>query len=286
MGQVYVEVSAGGRTARIEGIGRNPLTGSRDGIEGWWSTPESKVESTERGQGHGAYPVEGPSVLYSARTVTVHLSALADGRDALLATMGELNSMCSQAARIRVADAGSDTYADGYVDSVEWQAERDRRTATGSLTFVCPDPRRYTTAAQVEQLVPGSGASGGLVFDAGGCMEWPVSFGGEASAQNVCTLENRGTATAYPVIRVQGDFPDGLRLSDGAGGELFYAEPLSMQPLVLDCLTRTATVRGVDFTRNVASRGFPEVPPGGSVTLALLSAGTGSVEVELRDTYI
>ena len=282
----YAEFSAGGETVRVEGLRLHDRVVSDEGIAGWRSTPQSKVESTERGQGHGAYPVEDASVLYSARTVTVNLHAAGEGRDGLVEAMGALHRMAGRTCRLRVVDGSDDTYADGYIDSIEWGEGVRGCSDSGSVTFVCPDPRRYSTAAQVEQLVPGSGASGGLVFDAGGCMEWPVSFGGEASAQNVCTLENRGTATAYPVIRVQGDFPDGLRVSDGAGGELFYAEPLSMQPLVLDCLTRTAAVRGVDFTRNLASRGFPEVPPGGSVTLALLSAGTGSVEVELRDTYI
>ena len=282
----FVEFSAGGETVRVEGLRLSDRFVSDSGIAGWRSTPQSKVESTERGQGHGAYPVEGPSVLYSARTVTVNLVAAGDGRDALISAMGALHRMAGRALRLRVVDDGDDTYADGYIDSIEWGEGVRADADSGVVAFVCPNPRRYSTAAQVEQLVPGSGSSGGLLFDAGGCLEWPVSFGGDVSGQNVCTLENRGTATAYPVIRAQGEFPDGLRVSDGSGGELFYAEPLSMQPLVLDSLARTATVNGVDFTRNLASRGFPEVPPGGSVTLALLSAGTGSVEVELRDTYI
>lgn len=285
-GTVFMELSAGGRTVRIEGLGRHPLFGDSAGIEGWWSTPPSKVSSTERQTGHGAFPVADDEVLYSARTVTVHLNAHGGGRGAVISSMGEINAMAGRAVRLRVADASSDTYADGYLE-VEWQAERARRTAAGTLTVVCPDPRRYATDAQVHALVPaGAGGEGGLLFDGAGCMEWPVTFAGEGAAQNAATLENAGTATAYPVIRVQGDFPDGVRIVDGAGGELRYAQPLAWQPLVLDCLSRTASINGVDVTRDLASRDFPTVPPGGTATLALMGSGNGSVEVELRDTYI
>ena len=61
---------------------------------------------------------------------------------------------------------------------------------------------------------------------------------------------------------------------------------LTLTPVTLDCLSRTASVAGVDASRLLSARGFPSVPAGGEVTLALTGTGTGTVAVEWRDTYI
>ena len=55
---------------------------------------------------------------------------------------------------------------------------------------------------------------------------------------------------------------------------------------MVDCLSGTASVNGVDVTRNLTSRDMPEVAPGGTERVALVSPGVGSVSVEVRDTYI
>lgn len=283
----FLEVSGGGRSVRIEGIGRNPLTGLYDGIDGWWSTPQAKVESTERQGGHGAFPVEGPAVLYSSRTVTVSLASMGGGRDETVANMERLNAMSGGIVRLRVCDGASDTFCEGYIDSVDWQPQRGRQASTGTLAVVCPDPRRYSTTAKTYAVAPGWSPGAGLMFDASGCMEWPVSFyeGDASQASTSATLSNEGNSTAYPVITVQGDFPQGVSIAHD-GGSLVYSAPLSWRALVLDCLSGTATIGGVDVTRDLTSRDFPRVEPGGSIRVSLLSGGNGSMQVEVRDTYI
>lgn len=57
-------------------------------------------------------------------------------------------------------------------------------------------------------------------------------------------------------------------------------------PLVLDSLTRTATVLGVDVTRALTARDFPTVPAQGSATIAANADGTGTATITIRDTYI
>ena len=282
-----VEITWDGGSVSLRG--RDPaspgLYVSGDGIDGWDSVPDAKVQLTERQSGDGSYPIEDEAVLYSARTVTIGFGAVGKDRDEVKGYLRELSRACSRLVRLRVLDGNEDTFAVGYVEptvDAEWSANR----ATGTVTVVCPDPRRYSQAAQTEELVPGTSSAGGLLFDDAGCMLWPVQFGGDGSTQNTATLTNSGTSTAYPVIRAMGSFPYGLRITDGSGGELFYAQPLSWQQLVLDCKDRTAAVNGVDLTRNLAGRDFPSIPPGGSVTLSIQSTGTGSVSVELRDTYL
>lgn len=284
----FFEVSRDGfQTVRIEGLGRNPLAGLHDGIEGWWSTPQAKVESTERQGGHGAFPVEGSAVLYSSRTVTINLAAMGGERDETVRNMEALNRMAGGTVRLRVCDGASDTFCEGYIDQVDWQAQRGRQASTGTLTVVCPDPRRYSTVAKEYAIAPGWSPGAGLMFDGSGCMEWPATFyeGDASQASTSATLTNAGNSTAYPVITVQGDFPQGVSIAHD-GGSLTYSAPLSWQALALDCLSGTATIGGVDMTRNLTSRDFPSVPPGGSVRLSLLSGGNGSVEISVRDTYI
>jgi hypothetical protein len=43
---------------------------------------------------------------------------------------------------------------------------------------------------------------------------------------------------------------------------------------------------GVDVSRNLKRRDFPVIPADGSVSLRVMSAGSGWVTVESRDTYM
>lgn len=282
-----VYITWGGNTVHLRGHSPDEtgLFVSGDGIEGWDAPPDAKVSLTEMQTGNGAFGITADEVLYSARTVSVNFHAHGTDRAETVSLMRDLGRACGNVVELRVVDADEDTFCTGYVQP-DFESEWYKDWATGTLTVVCPDPRRLATSADVAALVPGSGASGGLVFDGHGCMEWPVTFGGEFNGANVATLHNGGTANAYPIINASGSFPDGLRIVCSTGGEITYPEALSWQPLKLNSLTRTASINGVDVTRRLTSRDFPVVPPGGSVTVALFANGNGSVEVEVRDTYI
>lgn len=281
-----IVLTAGSDSVSITGT-RSALTGKGvAALAGWYSTPDAKVETTERQAGMGAHNVTDDMVLYSTRTVTVDVAALAATRAEVLSIMERVQRFAGRVLTIRVADGGRDTYATGYL-ACEWGAERWENAATAAITVVCPDPRRYSTKARTAWLGPLSGTQGGLMFDDAGVMlTSPVSFFGDTEGGNACTLANGGTATAYPTITVSGRWPDGVVLNLGDGGQLAYGDALLYQNLTLDCLTRTATVNGVDVTRALTSRDFPSVPPGGDVRLGCVSAGEGSIEVSVRDTYI
>ena len=284
---LYIELSAGGETARIEGGGGSPLFAEGPGaLRGWWGTPDAKVSMTERQTGHGAHAVRDADVLYAARTVTVDLAACGASRASALAAAGLVSRMAGRMARIRVVDGGSDTFCEGYVET-SFDGDRLEGAVEGAVTVVCPDPRRYSTAARAAVLHPASGSPGGLDYGAEGAgLAYPLRYG-EASgpSANVATVENAGNATAYPVITAYGPFPDGVRVDCG-GLVVEYSAPVGDVPLVLDCASRTASVGGVDASRALSSRSFPSVPPASSATLVLSSSGGGWVSVESRDTYI
>lgn len=283
---MQITISDGALSVEITGHKSSLAARTNEALSGWYSTPDAKVETTERQGGHGAHDVTGEMVLYSARTVTIDLLAMGYSRSETLAVVEQVQRMAGKVITMRVVDGGRDTYATGYI-STEWAAARYEGVQQGGITVVCPDPRRYSTQAAEATLAPVTGASGGLMFDesTGVLLTQPVQFHGETESGNSATLANAGTSTAYPVITVSGRWPQGVTISH-SGGQLAYGAAVNSQALVLDCKSRTASINGVDVTRNLTSRGFPQVEPGGDIRLSCLSAGNGAVTVQVRDTYI
>jgi hypothetical protein len=67
---------------------------------------------------------------------------------------------------------------------------------------------------------------------------------------------------------------------------LQYDGAIGAVPLTLDSRSQTASMGGVDVSRNLSRRDFPVVPASGSVSLRLMSAGSGWVTASCRDTFI
>lgn len=285
---LYAELTFGDRTVRLNGGGEPSSDGlyvSSDGIEGWYSTPDAKVSMTEMQTGDGAHAVEEQAILYSARTVTLHWAAVGGSRDEALAGDLALLSSAHRLVRLRVVDASSDTYATGYTQ-VSADAGVATSAMTGAVTIVCADPRRYSTQAHRMQLGTSSETPGGLYYGSGEGLVYDIGYGGTPETlQNYGTLANNGTSASYPVITATGQIDAGMRL-DWEGGSVAYSQPVGYVPVVFDSLTRTANVAGLDVSRNLTSRAFPEVPANGSISLSLQAAGTGWVNVEWHDTYI
>lgn len=258
------------------------------GIKGWWGTPDLKVEMTKRQTGDGDFPISDAAVLYASRIVTLDILVKAPTRQEYRAALEKLNRLTHAEVTLRVADAQSDTYATGHVRF----AADDEQLATNrchvTLTVTCADPRRYSWATHSGVMVPTASSNGGLIFDATGVLKTsPVSFSGSSTTQNICTLTNSGTSEAYPIIRASGNLPEGFTITDvGTGRQLSYSQPVAWAPVVLDCLSRTANINGVDVTRSLTHREWPTIPAGGSITLALSASGEGHVSAECRDTYV
>lgn len=280
----FIELSNEYTTVHF-GLVKPPIIEGRDALDGWYGTPDAKVESTERQSGHGAFSITQDMILYSARTVTLKTSAIAGDRARVLSIMEQIQRLAGSIVKLRVVDGERDTYATGYIET-EWEADRWFTANTGEITIVCPDPRRYATEATQSTLVPLNGRQGGIVFDDAGCLVVdPITFHGDTQAGNSVVLTNNGTTTAYPEITVSGSWPDGVIISHSQG-QLWYAGSVNWANLTLDCKSRTASVNGVDVTRNLKSRDFPTVSPGYDVRLSCLSGGNGGITVSIRDTYL
>lgn len=293
-------------TLSADGLPDVTLGGVREGVpglvatggaKGWYSHPDLKVSSVARGMGDGDFDVEDAAVLYGPRTVTIGVAAVAESRDGALALTRSVGALAHRNVRIRVQDgdgAGAstvpcptDTWSVGYL-RVEWDDEVGHGDAvTGSVTVVCPDPRRLSTTVRTGRMLGGAASTMGLVFDAKGNLAWPVGFGGSGAVHSLCVIENRGTSTAWPAIAIGGSSPNGWAVTDVATGESVSSrqDPV-WNPIVLDCMRGTARQGGVDVTRRLDSRRFPSVGPGGTLQLALEADAGCTCEVTCYDTYI
>lgn len=285
MDALTVTIDGGGGAVRLGPPGGAPGLHA-SGLAGWYGTPDGKWDLTERQLGDGAFAIEPSQVVYSSRTVTVDGYALGRTRAEALSSLAPLGAMAHRLVSIAVDDGVAETYATGALTAEVGKGVRGG-AVTFTLTVVCPDPRRYGTTPHRAYLSPGASA-GALAWhaDAPHGLAWPLSYGDGGAVANVATLQNEGTSAAYPTITASGDM-GGLVLTDTAtGAQLAWDGHVGAQPVTLDCLSRTASVAGVDASRLLSSRGFPSVPAGGEVTLALSATGSGTVEVEWRDTYI
>lgn len=289
----FAELSASGlEPVRFEGSGDlDCLCIAKGGIEGWWSTPAAKVNVTARGQGDGGHDVSEDDISYASRTVTLHWNANASSRDALLALTDSVRRLVHRQVTMRVVDGNEDTYCSGgYMVLTQQPDYRSGSIADSTITIVFERPERLSSTPQRYQLLPSIESDHvGLSYgDSGKGLAYPLSYGKAAvDARNVCTLTNNGSSRAYPVFTVQGPWPNGVQLTfPGLDMSLDYAQAVGNVPLVLDSRSRTASIGGLDVSRNLRQRGFPTVQPGGSLAVNLQSIGNGYVSVECHDTYM
>lgn len=289
----FAELSASGlEPVRFEGSGDlDCLCIAKGGVEGWWSTPAAKVNVTARGQGDGGHDVSEDDISYASRTVTLHWNANASSRDALLALTDSVRRLVHRQVRMRVVDGTEDTCCSGgYMVLTQQSDYRSGSIADSTITIVFERPERLSSTPQRYQLLPSIESDHvGLSYgDSGKGLAYPLSYGKAAvDARNVCTLTNNGSSRAYPVFTVQGPWPNGVQLTfPGLNMSLDYAQAVGNVPLVLDSRSRTASIGGLDVSRNLRQRGFPIVQPGGSLAVNLQSIGNGYVSVECHDTYM
>lgn len=294
----YAELSFGGTTLHLSGSADDGIPDGlgigKEGIEGLLSSPALKVTATERSYGNGGHDVAESDVQYAARTLSVHFLAMGNGRSDAMAHLNELATSTGRIVRLRVVDARCDVYCVGYCQR-DVEAVWSDGKFTGTLTIVCQRPELLSTRASQAQLMPVSRVRGGLSYGPDGKglsygpdgrgLSYGVSAGGE---RNLAVLSNHGTTLAYPTLTVTGPFPAGVEIQTGSGGVIRYTGAIGMVPLVIQCDPRNvaASMGGVDVGRYLTGRDLPAIPAGGSMSLRLMSAGSGWVTVTVRDTYL
>lgn len=289
-----VILSGGGHEVRLYGGDYEGPGLALTGLDGWYQTPDSNVTVTARGQGDGGHDISADDIQYEARCVTISYRVLAgSNRSRALSELAKLDMLVHQTVTCRVIDDGQDTCCSGgyYVRSLDQKIQNPLwQNLTGDITLVFERPERLSSQAQRFQLLPSvDSARVGLSYGSSNKgLAYPLSYGVAATdARNVGLIVNGGSSRAYPTFVCQGPYPDGVQITfPGLGLSLDYSQPVYDVPLVLDSRSRTASIGGLDVSRNLRSRGFPTIPAGGSVSVNLQSVGSGYVTVETRDTYM
>ena len=309
-----------GRSVTMRGSGdfRGPGI-ALTGIQGWYATPEAKVSTTSRGQGDGGHDVAESDIAYESRVVTLGYRILAGAdRHLALDLLSSLDMLAHSLVTCRIVDEGQDTYCVGgyYARALDQRMQNPAfQNLTGDISLVFERPERMGADPRGVQLTPltESVAAGGLQYGPGYWTEWsgaanastsllhvsnaglrglhyPLSYGIDAETaaglSNVAILENGGSSRAYPVFTVHGPM-DGVRIDfPGTQQTIACSQTIRDVPLILDCRSRTAQLGGQDVSRTLTSRGFPTIPPGGTLRMVLSTAGGGFVDCLSRDTYM
>lgn len=287
---LYGELSYGGETIRFNGsneTGPDGLIISDAGVEGWYSSPELKLDLLERGNGDGAHDIAGMDVHYAARVVTVHFYAIGDARSEVLDSIDFVARSAGLPVRFRVVDDKSDTFIQGFTRP-EFDAGWHPDYQEGTLTIQCPRPERLGTTLRRTQLFASKVKPGGMSFgDAGKGLVFPMQFTSTGDDGGAACIINMGAYESSPLISVSGSFPNGVLIQHDQGA-LEWSGSVDSTPLLLDCSPRahTAFMGGADVSRLLKRRDFPVIPANGSISLRLLSAGSGWVTVESRDTWM
>lgn len=291
-----VMLSGGGASVTLHGDGAYMGPGiALTSLQGWYETPNAKVDSATRQTGDGDHDLTDQDILYETRTVSIGYRVLAGrSRQQALDQLALLDRMTHRMVTVRVRDDGQDSYCTGYYErSIDQTIQNPAwQDVSGVVTIVCPRPERLAWTAQKRQVSAALRSFGGLYYgpDAKGLV-YDVSYGATAADQrNVCTIVNRGSSRAYPVFTINGGFDLSVSLGLTANGTsstlTFDTFQGGNAPVVLDTRSRTASRGGVDVTELVSRRGWQTVPPNGSMTVILNSAGDGWVDVECRDTWM
>lgn len=286
-----------------------------EGVDGWYSTPDLKVSTVERGNGDGAHDVPESCIDYATRTVQATVGALGGSRAETLRLWDSVRRFAHRLVRLRLVDDDHDCFVEGML-RLEGPAEWEADWMQGVVTVVCNRPEILATSPQTGQMLPVLDVAdgNGLSYNQRGLetywtgepnnsisvlrtdmlcgtagLAYPLKYltRRKIVRPNQVTFTNQGSSPAYPVFTCNGPMPNGVDLVvEGTGQWLRCSQPVYGEPLVLDCRSRTAQVGGLDVSRTLVSRGFPIVPPHGSVTVTLRTSGDGWVDALMRDTWM
>jgi hypothetical protein len=192
-------------------------------LQGWYSPPAVRRESTARLGSHGTFSERG---WRDERLISITGHAFADTRAEAAALTDELAAMFADGTEGTFAVDDRDV---GYRDvrvylhgtpEVTWDGRTD---VTFSLDLVAPDPRKYGRQLQLSTLAAAPG--GGLItplYGSAGAMG--VLDFGPPGIPGTVTVENVGTADTAPRFSITGYAPGFTITEVESGDRLVYAE--------------------------------------------------------------
>lgn len=262
-------------------------------LGGWLDGPPVRGQKIDRPVDHGGFAIPA---LRGGRVVTVE--AYVEGSS--IADVGQVSDRLSgvladgEFGELTVTrEDGQTTSASVQVDAapmVGWFPHVNAVAA--QLQFYAPDPLRYGATQNLTTTFPE--LVGGLEFDlftdgAGTDVGW-LDFGVAGSSGRV-TVDNPGTAPAWPQFQVSGPTPPFEIVHVETGARLTFSHALSAdEVLLIDSATGLVALgdAAVDYSGYLTRAEWFSIPRKGSATIAFVPldvAGTGSLTVIHRPAW-
>jgi hypothetical protein len=253
-------------------------------ISGWEDLPGARVDDVARANSHGSF--DAP-VWSSARTVTVEGYTIdSDARDQLLLDLASGMTLGGDDDPGQLAVTFS-----GRTLTANARLTRSSRTlklwGVGHFGWIaewwCADPFRYGSAVTGTTGLPED--TGGLEFPlfADGFLDF-----GDLGAPGRITMDNPGTAPAYPVYTVTGPVPAGFELRHVESGRRLRwgsAVPTGSE-ITLDCRTATASFDdSPGWDGELTKRQWHTIPAGGTATVQFLGLGSYDAAAQLTASW-
>lgn len=269
----------------IDGPGELWLTD----LKGWFGGVGVDTQKTQRPLGHGYFPA---AVRRSGRSLTLESFMYFRNDDDRLVADRFISGVLwdGSESTLTVTTATLTLSATVRLDGEIGHVYDGVRGVKLQVPLSAPDPFLYGPA-QTAQVYP-TGAGVGLRYplftDGAGASTKTLSYG-KANPNTRAVIQNRGNATAYPLIRVVGDFPSGFVLRDSSNRTVEYPSPVwSQAPVEIDSREGAVYQSGVDQTYRCTHRSWFSIPAGGtdSYRVSSIQPGDGHAEIIHSDTYI
>ncbi|MFG3050317.1 phage distal tail protein [Kitasatospora sp. NPDC048239] len=243
-------------------------TVAKDGLRGW-AGAAVRTQYTERQGAHGVWA--GPTYL-GARVITLAGTITAPSLAALDAAAEQLYAAASLTdTTLTVAETipKQATVRCSGEPLVDYETDR---VARYSVMLTAADPRRYALYEQGGNTKLPSG-SGGVTLP----ITLPLTIAAGSSSGTV-TLQNQGTIATSPRFVVGGPLPGFtilVQYSDSTVRQLTYTDTVgAADVLIIDTGARTVVLNGTVSRRRYLSGQWPDIPPGQTVTVQWVSAGS------------
>ncbi|QSF42654.1 phage tail domain-containing protein [Paenibacillus tianjinensis] len=215
---------------------------------------------------------------YAARTIGLGLFIMGDDYDGTVAKLAALFNIRRGPLVIIFDDRPDKRYIAEYRGSMSFD------TSTGNRLISVPlkmDDPWVESVQNTEQHEYGAGLSFGEGYFYISDSSFPII----ASGQTV-TVDNIGSETAYPLIRITGSFTD-LSISDSTHSFTFSGSIGANDVLEIDCDPDKCTVRLNGANAYSRSNGvFFELPPGATTFTINATSPSFTLEIIYRYKYL
>lgn len=259
-----LQVRSGGLTIRQSPEGESRVQGlyvGRDGFDGWDDGATMRSETVARPQAHGDFDYPG---FLAGRLVAMEGWAIATSPKELERLRDRFVGHGADGTKFAVSIERNDRSlrAEARIAAGTRPSFKDDgtgRRARWSVSWWCPDPRKYQSNTEPDGSPFGPGTS--------------------------LQVFHRGNFPALPVLTITGASAGGYTITGPSGRRIIVTRALAAgTPHTFDMRTGRLSVGGVRALGGVARAELFAIPPGLTPTTISISAGQLTVDVE--NTFI